>query len=122
MKTIIFGFILITVANMAYGQMFDQTSYGDFAIVTILHPHNSGQTIAEDLHSMPETKMHSLSATQENAMHHVLNKYNHRAGNTYLMFLTQGMQFDGRWIPLILITVVIEYTSNNRFSYWAFTQ
>ena len=122
MKKILIGFMLIVASNMVYGQlhpgMQDDSSYGDIVINTIQQKSYSSRSILADFTNPPFTSF-SLNTAQLNAMHFVLNKYRHAAGDTYFMVMTQGTRLGGTWRPFYLIVIVIEYSSSNNFTYWS---
>jgi len=122
MKKTFFIVIFVLVATVAFGQRslllndVYNTSEGGYAFAMFYEGRNLGEQIANQRADNPMMRwIPSLSSSQTAVINYALNRYQHRAGDTYLFFLTNRYND-------ITTFVVVEMTSNTKWECWAFSE
>ena len=128
MKNKIFVVIFILLATTVFAQRMDtmllndvvNTSEGLYAVVMFYEGRNMGQEIANQQGRNPRaTWIPSLSIGQSQAIRNVLNRYQNRVGDTYVITLVLNNSPNSR--SNVAISVIVEMTSSTDYICWAYS-
>jgi hypothetical protein len=95
------------------------TSEGSFFCSMVYYGKNKGQEVANDRNSWEHLAYTTkVSKGRWEAVNYVSNRYQHSAGDTYCFLL--GFIPRGSIITVDAWHIVVEYTSNSQYQWWAF--
>jgi len=120
MKKTFFIMIFVLVSTVVFAERslllndVYNTSEGSYAIAMFYEGRNMGQQIANQRRDNPMLRwLPSLTSGQNKAIQYALDRYQNRAGDTYLFFLKNRLND-------IMTFVVVEMTSNTSWKCWAY--